>query len=254
MEQQTDHAAEQSLERILEAVLSASDSPVSAKRLSNLFPEEARPELQQIESALAQLATEYECRALELIKLSSGYRFQTRAVYSQWINKLFETRPPKLSRALLETLAVIAYQQPATRSDIQDVRGVAVSSELIQKLLERQWIKKIGERDVPGRPSLFATTFEFLEYFNLSSLKDLPELHEPRELDEIARDLGQSLESSSSSTESDASKVETSAQAAISDDKGTEGSEDKGSEGKGSRDKTTEDNIMADTPEQQHEI
>jgi len=202
MQQQTDHTGEQSLERILEAVLSVSDSPVSAKRLSNLFPEEARPELQQIESALQQLATEYDDRALELVKLANGYRFQTRAIYAQWINKLFETRPPRLSRALLETLAVIAYQQPATRSDIQDVRGVAVSSELIQKLLERQWIKKIGERDVPGRPSLFATTPEFLEYFNLSSLKDLPELHEARELDDIARDLGQSLESKQKPTPS----------------------------------------------------
>lgn len=208
MEQQIKHAGEQSLERILEAVLSVSDSPVSAKRLSNMFPEEARPELQQIESALQQLATEYADRALELVKLSSGYRFQTRAVYAQWINKLFETRPPRLSRALLETLAVIAYQQPATRSDIQDVRGVAVSSELIQKLLERQWIKKIGERDVPGRPSLFATTPEFLEYFNLSSLKELPELHEARELDEIARDLGQSLESAHNGPESSATEAD----------------------------------------------
>ena len=226
MEPQTDHTGEQSLERILEAVLSVSDSPVSAKRLSNLFPEEARPELQQIESALQQLATEYNDRALELVKLSSGYRFQTRAIYSQWINKLFETRPPRLSRALLETLAVIAYQQPATRSDIQDVRGVAVSSELIQKLLERQWIKKIGERDVPGRPSLFATTPEFLEYFNLSSLKDLPELHEARELDDIARDLGQSLESQQKPTLSSTPDVNQPETESVPDDTMTQDTSD----------------------------
>lgn len=187
-------STEQSLERILEAVLSVSDGPLSAIRLANLFPEEARPDTQEVVVALATLATEYQHSALELVKLSGGYRFQTRVQYAQWINKLFEVRPPKLSRALLETLSIIAYQQPVTRSDIQEVRGVAVSSEIIQKLLERDWIKNIGEREVPGRPSLFATTVEFLSYFNLGSLKDLPELHEPRELEDIARDLGQAIE------------------------------------------------------------
>ncbi len=181
---------EQSLERILEAILSVSDAPVSIVRMRNLFPEEGRPSAEVFEQALTNLGERYENSALSLVKVSSGYRFQTRAAYAQWINKLFETRPPKLSRALLETLSIIAYQQPVTRGDIQDVRGVAVSSEIIQKLLEREWIKKIGERDVPGRPSLFATTPEFLAYFNVQSLKDLPELHEPRALDDIARDLG----------------------------------------------------------------
>ncbi len=185
---------EQSLERILEAVLSVSESPLSVVKMRNLFPEEGRPLAEEIEAALEALGKHYERSALELVKLSGGYRFHTRAAYSAWINKLFETRPPKLSRAMLETLAIIAYQQPVTRGDIQEVRGVAVSSDMIQRLLEREWIKKIGERDVPGRPSLFGTTPEFLAYFNLSSLKDLPELHEPRELDEIARDLGQTGE------------------------------------------------------------
>lgn len=187
-------AGEQSLERILEAVLSISDAPLSTIRLANLFPEEARPAALEIVTALETLAIDYQHSALELVKLGGGYRFQTRAQYAQWINKLFEVRPPKLSRALLETLSIIAYQQPATRADIQEVRGVAVSSDIIQKLLERDWIKKIGERDVPGRPSLFATTPEFLNYFNLGSLKDLPELHEPRELEDIAREMGQALE------------------------------------------------------------
>ena len=182
---------EQSLERILEAVLSVSDSPLSLVRMRNLFPDEARPDIQVVEQALEQLAEEYAGRALELVKLSSGYRFQTRKTYAQWISKLFATRPPRLSRALLETLSIIAYQQPVTRGDIQDIRGVAVSSDIIQRLLEREWIKKVGERDVPGRPSLFATTPEFLDYFNLKSLKDLPELQEPRELEAIANELGQ---------------------------------------------------------------
>lgn len=193
-ERQKQQSSEQSLDRILEAVLSVSDTPLSMIRLANLFPEDARPDSQEIEAALETLATEYQHSALELVKLSSGYRFQTRIQYAQWINKLFEVRPPKLSRALLETLSIIAYQQPVTRADIQEVRGVSVSSEIIQKLLERDWIKKIGERDVPGRPSLFATTPAFLNYFNLGSLKDLPELHEPRELEDIAREMGQALE------------------------------------------------------------
>ncbi len=187
----TDHNTELSLQRILEAILSVSESPVSIARMRNLFPEEARPDSKSIEKALALLAEDYASSALELVKLAGGYRFQTRSAYAPWINKLFKTRPPRLSRAFLETLSIIAYQQPVTRGDIQEVRGVAVSSDIIQRLLEREWIKKIGEKDVPGRPSLFGTTPEFLAYFNLASLKDLPLLQEPRELDEIARDFTQ---------------------------------------------------------------
>ena len=189
-----DSNTEHSLERILEAILSVSDSMLPIVRMRNVFPEEARPDNEEIEQALHNLAEEYSDSALELVKLAGGYRFQTRSNYAQWINKLFETRPPRLSRALLETLSIIAYQQPVTRGDIQDVRGVAVSSDIIQRLLEREWIKKIGEKDVPGRPSLFGTTPEFLAYFNLGSLTDLPALQEPRELDEIARDLSQTAE------------------------------------------------------------
>ncbi len=192
----TDHNTELSLQRILEAILSVSESPVSIVRMRNLFPEEARPDSESIEKALALLVEDYADSALELVKLAGGYRFQTRSAYAQWINKLFETRPPRLSRAFLETLSIIAYQQPVTRGDIQEVRGVAVSSDIIQRLLEREWIKKIGEKDVPGRPSLFGTTPEFLAYFNLASLKDLPLLQEPRELDEIARDFAQSADES----------------------------------------------------------
>ena len=183
----------QSLERILESVLSVSETPVSLARLRNLFPIDARPEAKEIEIALADLSKSYKESALELIKTAGGYRFQTRVVYAQWINKLFETKPPKLSRAMLETLAIIVYQQPVTRGDIQEIRGVAVSSDIIQRLIEREWIKKIGERDVPGRPSLFGTTAEFLAYFSLDSLNELPELNEPRALEEIVKDLGDAL-------------------------------------------------------------
>ena len=182
--------SEQSLERILEAVLSVSESPVSIMRLRNLFPEEGRPDKARVEAALQKLEDQYAQSALELVQIAGGYRFQTRTAYAHWINKLFETRPPKLSRAMLETLSIIAYQQPVTRGDIQEIRGVSISSDIIQRLLEREWIRKVGERDVPGRPSLFATTSAFLDYFNLKSLKELPELSQPRELEEIARDMG----------------------------------------------------------------
>lgn len=185
---------EASLERILEAVLSVSESPVSIVRMRNLFPEEGRPDKQSVEQALQTLAEVYENSALELVKTAGGYRFQTRFVYAHWINKLFETRPPRLSRAMLETLSIIAYQQPVTRGDIQEIRGVSVSSDMIQRLLEREWIKIIGEKEMPGRPSLFGTTPEFLDYFNLGSLTELPELQAPRELDEIARDIGQAVD------------------------------------------------------------
>ena len=190
----TEQSTEQSLERILEAILSVSESPVSIARMRKLFPEEGRPDTQRIETALQTLEGQYQQSALELVQTASGYRFQTRKPYAHWINKLFETRPPKLSRAMLETLSIIAYQQPVTRGDIQEIRGVSVSSDIIQRLLEREWIRKIGERDVPGRPALFGTTTEFLDYFSLKSLKELPELQEPRELEEIARDVSQSFE------------------------------------------------------------
>jgi segregation and condensation protein B len=207
-----DSSTEHSLKRILEAILSVSESTLSVVRMRNVFPEEARPDSEDIEQALLSLAEEYSDSALELVSLAGGYRFQTRSNYAQWINKLFETRPPRLSRALLETLSIIAYQQPVTRGDIQEVRGVAVSSDIIQRLLEREWIKKIGEKDVPGRPSLFGTTPEFLAYFNLTSLKDLPTLQEPRELDEIALDFGHATENNPQENASDRATPDTTLQ------------------------------------------
>lgn len=192
---------DQTLEKILESVISISDTPLSITRMRNLFPEEGRPVAESVENALQSLEKTYENSALALVKLAGGYRFQTRPAYAQWINKLFETRAPKLSRAMLETLAIIAYRQPATRGDIQEIRGVAVSSDIIQRLLEREWIKKVGERDVPGRPGLFGTTPEFLTYFNLATLSELPELHEQRELDEIANDLAKNAEASMAETQ-----------------------------------------------------
>lgn len=194
---------EQNLERILEAVLSASDSPLTITKMRNLFPEEACPDNEEIIKALDGLALSYDESALELVKVAGGYRFQTRITYASWINKLYETRPPKLSRALLETLSIIAYQQPVTRGDIQEIRGVSVSSEIIQRLLSREWIKKVGERDVPGRPALWATTPQFLAYFTLQSLSELPQLPALREPEQIAKDVAtdDALESTEQETD-----------------------------------------------------
>ena len=165
------------------------DSPLSIAKLQGLFEEGAQPETEEIRKAIESLQADCEDRGIELRKIGSGYRYQTKVKYSDWIRKLYATRPPKMSRALLETLAIIAYRQPVTRGDIEEIRGVSVSSDIIGKLQERQWVKQVGVRDVPGRPGIFGTTPEFLSYFNLESLKELPSLMEERELMDIAKEL-----------------------------------------------------------------
>ncbi|CAI8845895.1 Segregation and condensation protein B homolog [Methylococcus capsulatus] len=166
------------LKAILEAALFAAQRPLSLAELEALFGEDERPATEEIRLALATLADEYAARPLELRKAASGYRFQVRAAYAPWISRLFEERPGRYSRALLETLAIIAYRQPVTRGQIEEIRGVAVSSGIIRTLTEREWVTVVGHRDVPGRPALFATTPQFLDHFNLESLADLPALPE----------------------------------------------------------------------------
>ncbi|MEM7195669.1 MAG: SMC-Scp complex subunit ScpB [Pseudomonadota bacterium] len=177
------------LKNIVEAVLLAAEGPLSVAKIQGLFDEGAQPEASEIKNAIAQLDTDCESRGIEIRKIGSGYRFQTREKYADWVRKLLSVRPPRLSRALLETLAIIAYRQPVSRGDIEDIRGVAVSADIMQRLQERDWVKQVGVRDVPGRPALFGTTPEFLAYFNLSSLKDLPELMEERDLGQIASEM-----------------------------------------------------------------
>lgn len=177
------------LKKILEAVLLASDAPLSVARLQGLFERGAQPSAEQIKRALGELRDDCEARGVELGRIGNGYRYQSRPQYAEWIRKLHATRPPKLSRALLETLAIIAYRQPVTRGDIEDIRGVGVTPEIVRRLLERGWIAEVGVRDLPGHPALFATTREFLSYFNLESLRDLPPLAPEREFGEIAAEL-----------------------------------------------------------------
>lgn len=168
---------------ILESLLFASSQPLSEKQLQQLFPDESQPTLAEIKQSLLELAADYEEHAIELKQIASGYRFQIRPAYAPWLVKLFAEKPAKYSRALLETLAIVAYRQPVTRGDIEDIRGVSVSSTIMQTLLEREWVRVIGQKEVVGRPSLYATTQQFLDYFNLQSLNDLPPLQTISELE-----------------------------------------------------------------------
>ena len=170
-----------------------SDTPLSVAKIQGVFDKEFVPDADEVKEAIVELQKDCESRAVELRKIGSGYRFQTRFEYADWIRKLQAGRPPRMSRALLETLAIIAYRQPVTRGDIEEIRGVSVSPEILQRLLEREWVKQVGVRDTPGRPALFGTTPEFLSYFNLRSISELPPLMDQRELGEIARDLSTPL-------------------------------------------------------------
>jgi len=159
---------------VLEAILLASGVPLSIERLRELFDEQTRPEPVQIREALEQLEVICEGRGFELVEVASGFRLQIRARFAPWMTRLSEERAPRYSRALLETLALIAWRGPITRGEIEDIRGVAVSSSIIKTLQERQWISVVGQRDVPGKPELLGTTKQFLDHFNLKSLAELP--------------------------------------------------------------------------------
>ncbi|WP_448124280.1 SMC-Scp complex subunit ScpB [Pseudomonas veronii] len=168
---------------LLEAFLLASGKPQSLERLFELFEEAERPEPPVFKKALEILRKSCDGRAFELREVASGYRLQIRERFSPWVGRLWEERPQRYSRAMLETMALIAYRQPITRGEIEDVRGVAVNSHIVKTLLEREWIRIVGYRDVPGKPAMFATTKVFLDHFNLKNLDDLPPLAELREME-----------------------------------------------------------------------
>jgi segregation and condensation protein B len=171
------------IKRIVEAILFVAKRPMTAKQIQQVFPELEQPELQEIQAAIEAITEDYKFRPIELKQVASGYRFQIKQDLSQWVSRLFEEKPPKYSRALLETLAIIAYRQPVTRADIEDIRGVSVSSSIIQTLLEREWVRVVAHKEVPGRPGLYGTTKQFLDYFNITSLNELPALQEIQHLD-----------------------------------------------------------------------
>ncbi|AWA38548.1 SMC-Scp complex subunit ScpB [Pseudomonas fluorescens] len=171
------------LASLLEAFLLASGKPQSLERLYELFEKGERPEPPVFKKALTLLGKSCEGRAFELKEVASGYRLQIREKFAPWVGRLWEERPQRYSRALLETMALIAYRQPITRGEIEDVRGVAVNTNIVKTLMEREWIRIVGYRDVPGKPAMFATTKAFLDHFNLKNLDDLPPLAELREIE-----------------------------------------------------------------------
>lgn len=183
------------LQAIVEAALLAAGKPLSIDQLQELFTEDERPARKVMEHALAMLETACEGRGFELKKVASGYRLQVREDYAPWVARLFEEKPQRYSRALLETLALIAYRQPITRGEIEEIRGVTVSSNIVRTLLEREWVRVVGHRDVPGRPAMYATTRQFLDYFNLTSLDQLPPLAEVRDLEDIGREIEKNMQS-----------------------------------------------------------
>lgn len=177
------------LKEIIEAALMAAGKPLPIDKILKLFLEDEQPERADVRRALESLSKDYSNRPIELLETAAGFRINVRSEYATWVSRLWEERPPKYSRALLETLSLIAYRQPITRGEIEDVRGVSVSSSIVKTLMERHWIKEVGHRDVPGRPALLATTKEFLNYFGLQSLDELPTLSEIKDLDSINREL-----------------------------------------------------------------
>jgi segregation and condensation protein B len=166
----------QEIKYFVESALLAAGRPLNIDQIKGLFDESAAPEKTQLREALASLKEEYADRGIEIAEVASGFRMQVKASMAERLNKLWEEKPPRYSRALFETLALIAYRQPMTRGEIEEVRGVSVSSNIVRSLLEREWIRVVGHRDVPGRPALFGTTKLFLDYFGLKKLEDLPPL------------------------------------------------------------------------------
>lgn len=169
------------LKQIVEGALFAAGGPLNLEQIQSLFPEEERPARADLEEAVAALRADYAGRGIEIAQVAGGWRVQVNTEVAPWVARLWDEKPTRYSRALLETLALIAYRQPITRGEIEDIRGVAVTTQIIKTLSEREWVRVVGHRDVPGRPALYATTRRFLDYFGLRSLNDLPPLAEIRD-------------------------------------------------------------------------
>jgi segregation and condensation protein B len=174
---------------IVEGLLLAAGRPLTLDAIGQIFAEDEMPDNSELQAVMAAIDESCNDRGFELKETASGFRFQVKQELSEWIGKLWEERPPRYTRALLETLALVAYRQPLTRGDIEEIRGVGVSSNIVRTLLDREWIRVVGHRDVPGRPAMFATTRQFLDYFNLKSLQELPPLADIKDLVEKSTEL-----------------------------------------------------------------
>ena len=177
------------IKHIIESVLFAAGKPLSIDQLLRVFLDAEQPERDEVRAAIEALQADYEGRGIELVQVASGYRIQVRQDMEPWVSRLTEEKPQRYSRALLETLALVAYRQPITRGEIEDIRGVSVSSSIMKTLQEREWVRIVGHRDVPGKPAMYGTTRQFLDYFNLKSLDELPTLMELRDIDSINAEL-----------------------------------------------------------------
>ena len=186
------------LKKIVEGAIFAAAKPLTIDQLGALFGEDERPSRDDFRAVLTALTEDYADRGVMLREVSSGFRFQVREDVGIWVSRLWEEKPARYSRALLETLALIAYRQPITRGEIEEIRGVSTSSQIMKTLQERDWVRVVGHRDVPGRPAMYATTRHFLDYFNLKNIDQLPSLAEIRDLDEINRELDLGAEPSPS--------------------------------------------------------
>jgi len=178
------------LKPILEALFAAADRPLSVNQIFDLFSGDVdQPGKDDIRKAIDEICEQFQPGGLELKQVASGFRFQVKPAYESWVSRLWDQKPPRYSRALMETLALIAYRQPITRGEIEDIRGVSVSTNMIKTLLEREWVKPLGHKDVLGKPTLYGTTRSFLDYFNIKSLNELPTLAEIRDLDQYTPEL-----------------------------------------------------------------
>ncbi len=185
--------SEEQHKHIIEAALFAAAEPLSADRLLHLFDGRSRLTVADVKKMVDELREDYQERGVHLQEVASGYRFQARVEFAPWLQRLWEKKPSRYTRAFLETLALIAYRQPITRAEIEEIRGVVVSTEIMKKLQERDWVKVVGSRDVPGKPVMFGTTKAFLDYFNLTNLSDLPPLQDIIDIEKIERRLSEQL-------------------------------------------------------------
>jgi segregation and condensation protein B len=197
---------EHKISQVIEAVLLSASRPIDVQEIERVFPEDEKPTREEIRQALQEIEEQCKDRGVELKKVSSGYRLQVRQSLSSYVAKLWEERPQRFSKATLETLALIAYRQPITRGEIEEIRGVTIGTQLMRGLMERGWVKIVGQRDVPGRPSLYSTTKEFLDYFGLQHLRELPDLPDLPDLQSLDMELP--LEADNSPTDKEEMPVQ----------------------------------------------
>jgi segregation and condensation protein B len=245
---------QEKLKNIIEAILLSAEKPLKVNQIEILFAgDNDAPTRDEIRKVLAELQEDYKTRGFDLIQVASGYRIQVKQDYSQWVGRLWEEKPARYSRALLETIALIAYRQPITRGEIEEVRGVSVSSNIIKTLMEREWIKVLGHKDVPGKPALYGTSKEFLDYFNLKSLDELPTLAEIKDLDQIHQELDLDGSNAEAANEANVGEADVDAEAVAAETETAEDASDSEAETSSESIAESEDEIIDEAEEADEE-